>query len=97
MLLPGLLKKIIAGATVEFNHLKKDLFWGFELKGGKYIAEREKALFDQLYMVSLGKRSINIEELDLREIDKVKLENYAKKFPAQINPLFDQVKKYSSE
>lgn len=88
-------KMVIAGTAVEFSHLKKELFFGYVLKNGKNIAEKEKALLDQLYMVSLGKRSINIGELDLKEIDKTKLEDYAKKFPAQIKPLLNQVKKYT--
>lgn len=87
-------KMVIADVTVEYSHLKKELFFGFLLKNGRYIAEKEKALLDQLYMVSLGKRRINIEELDLRDIDKAKLKEYAKKFPAVINPLLNQVKKY---
>ena len=87
-------KMIIAGAEVEYSHLKKELFFGYILKNGKNIAEKEKALLDQLYMVSMGKRSINIEELDLRGIDIGKLTEYAKKFPNFINPSLDIVKKY---
>jgi len=87
-------KMIIAGVEVEYSHLKKELFFGYILKNGKNIAEKEKALLDQLYMVSMGKRSINIEELDLRGIDIGKLTEYAKKFPNFINPSLDIVKKY---
>ncbi len=87
-------KMIIAGIEVEYSHLKKELFFGFILKNGKYIAEKEKALLDQLYMVSMGKRSINIEELDLRNLDIGKLIEYAKKFPNFVNSLLDRVKKY---
>ena len=87
-------KMIIAGVEVEYSHLKKELFFGYILKNGKYLAEKEKALLDQLYMVSMGKRSINIEELDLKGIDIGKLTEYAKKFPNFIHPLLDRVKKY---
>lgn len=87
-------KMIIAGVEVEYSHLKKELFFGYILKNGKNIAEKEKALLDQIYMVSMGKRSINIEELDLRGIDIEKLTEYAKRFPNFINPLLDKVKKY---
>ena len=87
-------KMIIAEVEVEYSHLKKELFFGYILKNGKNIAEKEKALLDQLYMVSMGKRRINIEELDLRGIDIGKLTEYAKKFPNFINPSLDIVKKY---
>ncbi len=87
-------KMIISGVEVEYSHLKKELFFGYILKNGKNIAEKEKALLDQIYMVSMGKRSINIEELDLRDLDIGKLTEYAKKFPNFINLSLDRVKKY---
>lgn len=87
-------KMVIAGVAVEFSHLKKELFFGYSLRNGRYVAEKEKALLDQFYMVGMGKRSIDIAELDLKNIDKARLEEYAKKFPVQIKPLLDQVKKY---
>lgn len=87
-------KIVIANIAVEFSHLKKEMFFGYILKNGRYIAEKEKALLDQLYMVSMGKRSIHIEELDLREIDNKKLDIYAKAFPKSMKPLLDEVGKY---
>lgn len=88
-------KMTITGVAVEYSHVKKELFFGYTLTDGRYIAEKEKALLDQLYMVSMGKRSIDIEEIDLKDIDKNKLEKYAKAFPNQIKPLLDRVKKYA--
>ena len=82
-------KMVIAGVAVEYSHLKKELFFGYELKNGKYIAEKEKALLDELYMVSMGKRSLDIAELDLREINRGKLEEYAKRFPRRIKSLLE--------
>ncbi len=90
---PG--KKLVLGdLEVEYSHFKKELFFGYVMEKGKYIAEKEKALLDELYMVSLGKRSINLSELDLKDIDRKKLDEYAKKFPVRIKPLVDRVKKY---
>jgi len=57
-------KIVIANVAVEYSHIKRELFFGYTLKNGKYIAEKEKALLDQLYMVNIGKRSLDIEELD---------------------------------
>lgn len=87
-------KTEIGGVAVEYSHLPKNLFFGYVLKDGKYIAEPEKALLDQLYMVSRGKRSLHIEELDLKDINKKKLKEYAKKYPSYIKPLLKDVKKY---
>ncbi len=87
-------KMEIANTEAEFTQLKKDLFFGYGLTNEVYIAEPEKALLDQLYMVSRGKRSLNIEELDLRNIDRKKLDEYAKKFPRYLSPLVEKVRQY---
>ncbi len=82
------------GIEVEFIQLKPALFFGYQLENGIYAAEPEKALLDQLYLVSRGKRSLSIEELDLKTINKARLEIYAKRFPAYISPLLTKVKEY---
>ncbi len=88
-------KKIAVGdSEIEYSHIKKDLFFGYILENGIYIADIEKALLDQLYMVSRGKRSIEIEELDLRDINKDKLNDYASKFPTYIHKLVRKVRRY---
>lgn len=87
-------KMTIGGISVEFSHLTKELFFGYVLSEGRYIAEKEKALLDELYMVSMGKRSINFMELDFSDIDRKKLEEYAKKFPSHTKLLLKSVKEY---
>ena len=87
-------KLAIAGTAVEYSHIKKDLFFGYEIRNEKNIALPEKALLDELYLMSRGLRKINIEELDLREISKERLEEFAKQFPSYIGDLLEEVKKY---
>lgn len=87
-------KMRVGNSEVEYSHLKEDLFFGYKIENGKYIAEPEKALLDQLYMASRGRRVINIEELDLRDIDREKLNEYAKKFPKYTYELLRKVKRY---
>lgn len=92
--LRGSKKITVGGSEIEYSHLKKDLFFGYNLSNGIYIAEKEKALLDELYMIARGKRSINIEELDLREINKDKLYDYASKFPKYTYKLIRKLKRY---
>jgi len=75
---------------VEFRQLKKELFFGYKMDDEMYVAEPEKALLDQLYMVSRGRGNLNIKELDLKEINKKLLEKYARQFPAYIKKLVDK-------
>ncbi len=87
-------KTVINGIAVVYSHVPKNLFFGYVLENSIYIAEPEKALLDQFYMVSRGKRTIAISELDLKNIDTAKLDAYAKKFPSYLAPRIKDVKKY---
>jgi predicted transcriptional regulator of viral defense system len=87
-------KMKIGNVEVEYSHIKEDLFFGYILKNGKNIALPEKALLDELYLVSRGLRTVNIEELDLKEIDKKRLEEFAEKYPPYIGDLLSETKKY---
>ena len=88
-------KKMNLGNTeIEFTQLKKELFFGYILDQGIYIAQPEKALLDTLYLVSRGKRTLNIDELDLKEINLKNLEEFAKKFPSYVILQVDKVKEY---
>lgn len=87
-------KLTIANTEIEYSHIRKSLFFGYEVKKGKYIALPEKALLDELYMVSRGLRTLNMSELDLKEINKARLNEFAKKFPPYIGNLLGQVNKY---
>ena len=79
------------GTGVEFRQLKKDLFFGYVMDNGMYVAEPEKALLDQLYMAGRGKGELNIKELDLKEINKKLFEKYAKRFPPYIKKQLDEI------
>ena len=88
-------KKITIGSTAaELSHLKPELFFGYILSNGRQVAEPEKALLDQLYLVSRGRVAVRLEELDLRLINKGKLTAYASKFPRNMKPLLDKIEKY---
>ena len=88
-------KRFTLGETeIEFRQLKKELFFGYTLKDDIYIAEPEKALLDQLYMVSIGKATLAVKELDLRIIKKIVLSKYAKQFPAGAQKLAREIKQY---
>ena len=86
-------KRLTLGQTeIEFRQLKKELYFGYVMKNEINIAEPEKALLDQLYMVSRGKAMLNIQELDLRKIKKSTLNEYAKSFPEATQKLVREMK-----
>lgn len=77
-------KQSLAGREVEYRQLKDELFFGYTLVGGIYLAEPEKAILDQLYLMSKGKIVSDISEWSLVGLDKEKLFKYSKKFPQSV-------------
>ena len=87
-------KMTLLDTEVEFRQIKEGLFFGYTMNEGIYIAEKEKALLDQLYMVSRGKGSLDIKELDLQDLDKDLFYKYSQKFPSYVKKQLDEVRKY---
>jgi len=77
----------IGGREAEFRQIKKDLFFGYRLEGGLYVAEPEKALLDELYMMKKGRAAVPLEELDVRRLSKRTLLEFASRFPKGIRDL----------
>lgn len=71
----------VSGRQIEFSHIKEPLFFGFEIKEGEPVAILEKALLDELYLISLKKRTLSLKELDLSKIDRKKLSKWLEKYP----------------
>lgn len=77
-------KKVINGQNYGFYHIKKELFFGFAKIEDFLIAEKEKALLDQIYLFSKGLKKIDIEEYDLTNINKSLIRRYALEFPQSL-------------
>ena len=82
---------ILNDTEVEFTKLSDKYYFGYVFEDGINIASPEKALVDCLYLVSKGKRSLNIDELYLKNIDKEKLIEIAKEFPENTRDLVESV------
>lgn len=69
--------------VLSYSKIKREAFSGYlpmQIDGiVVFFAEKEKALCDYLYFVSLGKRSLN-DRLNLSKINKKKLIGYSKLF-----------------
>ena len=68
----------------EYVQIKPSLFFGFNLTNGLYLAEAEKAFLDEIYLITLGKRSINTTEWDLKNLNHQKIQKYLKLFPVTV-------------
>lgn len=78
-------RTLILEQSVEFRKVREDLFFGFELADGYYIARPEKALLDSLYLAVSGKGPLPEEELDLSTLDLGLLREFAERFPPAVS------------
>ena len=74
----------LGAAVVEFHQLRHDLFFGYTLEQGVYVAEAEKALLDELYLIRRGKTSLPLDDLRLTDLSSEKLLTYAVRFPPYV-------------
>jgi predicted transcriptional regulator of viral defense system len=64
-----------------YHKIKKELYYGFSKEEGVFIASKEKALLDAIYLYSLRNYAIDFNSLDLTTFDKKKLNSFAQLFP----------------
>ncbi|MDP8216766.1 MAG: hypothetical protein P9L98_05565 [Candidatus Kaelpia imicola] len=90
------IRKVFEGKIFTYNHIKKDLFWGYEKKNNELIALPEKALLDQLYIAANGYKRIDLDEYDLDRINIVRLREYLSKYPKtrQFNSIIGKARSY---
>src|SRR3990167_8952276 len=84
-------KTVLLQTECEYSKLSQDLFFGFSLVNGIYIAEAEKAFLDTLYLIALGKRKTSHSEWSLDDLDKNKVLKYAKPFGKPTKKLMEKV------
>lgn len=62
----------------HYTRISPNLFWGWDKKEDFLMATPEKALLDYLYLCFKGLRQLDLEELDLKAVNKKKFKEYFK-------------------
>lgn len=75
---------ILRRQGVEFRQVSSGLFFGFEMKDGIHIAVPEKAFLDQMYFVCRGNSSLDLDEMNLRNLSAKLIKNYSERFPEYV-------------
>jgi len=70
---------LIGSREIAVHHLKKDLFWGYEIVDGIWMATPEKAILDILYLQRLGQKTLPVDEIRWKNINRKKLLQFAKR------------------
>jgi predicted transcriptional regulator of viral defense system len=77
---------------IEFRQITTKLFFGFEMKNGIYIASPEKAFLDEVYFVTRGKATLDLDEIDIEKLSRKTLQDYSKRFPSYVqNQIKDMI------
>lgn len=72
-------EKEIDGKIYTYSKIDKNLFTGYYLEKNCLMATKEKALFDQMYMISKSLKSEKIlENIEFNQIDTIKLAEFSR-------------------
>ena len=71
----------IKGKNFKFYKVKECFFNGFIQKDNYFIAEKEKALIDALYLYSFGRYSLDLSAIDIKKLNKGLMFKLIKKYP----------------
>ena len=75
------LKKEIDDVSFFFYKIRNDLFFDFIKDGDFFIATKEKAFLDAVYLYSFGKYTFDMASIDLDKLDLERIERSLAKFP----------------
>lgn len=79
------------GAVFKFFKLDKRYYFDFVKERDIFIATREKALADMLYLSSFGKYRADLSSIDLTKLDRQKMNKILKAFPEKTRKLADKL------
>lgn len=77
------------GFVYRFVRFPKKYMKGFKRTGGFFMATKEKALADAVYLCSLGRYSLDFTAIDFNSIDKKKFKEMLRLFPARTREYFE--------
>jgi predicted transcriptional regulator of viral defense system len=70
-----------SGVMFKYYRLQKKYYFDFEKINGLFIASKEKAFIDAVYLYSFGKYNLDKSSLDLNKLNKIKIKKLIKAYP----------------
>lgn len=81
-------KMDIKDKAFGYYKLKKEHYCGFLKKEGIFIAAKEKAFVDMLYLYSFGKYKFDLGSVDFAKLDRNKIKSILKAYPEKTKKAF---------
>lgn len=81
----------ICKTIFQYHKLSKKYYFGFAFEDDLFIASREKAFVDSIYLYSLGRYAIDLDALDLGRLEKKTLKQIIRVFPQKTRQIVSQL------
>lgn len=81
----------IKGVEFHFYKLKKQYYFDFIKQDNMFIASREKALMDAIYLYSFGKYKMDFSSIDFDKFDAIKIKNISKIYPPKTRKIVNRL------
>ncbi len=81
----------ISGASFNYYKLKKEHYFDFIKKDGIFIATKEKAFVDSVYLYSFGKYRLDFDSLSLEKLSRSRLKDIIKHYPDKTQRLIKKL------
>ena len=79
------------GVVFHYYKFPRKYYSGFQKESGVFIATKEKAIADAMYLYSFGKYKLDLDSIDFRKFDKAKLTSILKAFPAKTKNMAEKL------
>jgi predicted transcriptional regulator of viral defense system len=81
----------IEGISFKFYKIKRTLYFDFLKKDDFFIATKEKAFLDAIYLYSFGKYTLDFDSIDLKKIDFERLTTLLHRFPEKTKKIVKRI------
>jgi len=71
--------------------INKRFYSGFEKKDNIFMASKEKALLDSVYLSSFGKYRPDFSAIDYNKMDKKEIKKLVKRYPNKTQNYLDKI------
>ena len=80
----------IENAIFNYTKISPNLYFGFKKEKDFFIATPEKALLDALYLMSLGRYSLDIDSIDFSKFNSAEIKVLINKYPSKTIKLYEK-------
>ena len=81
----------IEGTTFNFYKLKKQYYFDFNRQESVFIASKEKAFVDSVYLYSFGKYKIDFSSIDFNKLDKARIRKILQIYPLKTKAIMENL------